>query len=113
MLRSHLRGGVFGGTTGSALGSGLYFTPAYLSDSVNLLVVNGRATLTNPDVVNGRFQLQLFGTVGAEYQVEASTNLQDWIPISTNPVPRGGVADFVEADSTFLPHRFYRALFLP
>jgi hypothetical protein len=107
------RNGVFAGTTGSALGNGLYFTPAYLANGVRLDVVDGTARMTNAAVVNGRFQLQLLGTVGGRYQIDASTNLTNWASISTNLIPGSGFTNFIDVDSVLFPRRFYRALFLP
>jgi hypothetical protein len=107
------RNGVFAGTTGSALGNGLYFTPAYLANGVRLDVVDGTARMTNAAVINGRFQLQLLGTVGGRYQIDASTNLTNWASISTNLIPGSGFTNFIDVDSVLFPRRFYRALFLP
>jgi fibronectin-binding autotransporter adhesin len=113
ILSAASRSGVFGGTTGSSLGGGLYLTPAYLANGVRLDVVDGMATFGSPKVLAGQFQFQLAGTVGGKYQIEASTNLLNWTAIATNQVPGSGLTNFVDADSAFFPRRFYRALFLP
>jgi hypothetical protein len=107
------RSGVFVGAAGSALGNGLYFTPAYLANGVRLDVVDGTARLTNSAVVGGQFQLGLLGTVGGRYQIDASTNLANWTSISTNLIPGSGFTNFIDSDSAIFPRRFYRALFLP
>jgi hypothetical protein len=107
------RTGFFAGTTGSSLGGGLYFTPTYLGSGVRLDIVNGMATLGSPRMLAGQFQFRLAGTVGGKYQIEASTNLLNWTAIATNQIPGDGATNFVDAQSSSLPYRFYRALFLP
>ncbi len=113
ILMAGSRGGVFAGTSGSALGNGLYFTPAYLANGVRLDVVDGTARMANAALANGQFQLTLLGTVGGRYQIDASTNLANWASISTNLIPGGGFTNFIDSDSAIFPRRFYRALFLP
>ncbi len=113
ILTAASRSGFFNGTTGSALGSGLYLTPAYLANGVRLNVVDGLPGITNLAKVAGKFQFQLSGTVGGNYRIEATTNFSNWTAISTNQVPGSGITNFIDADSALLPYRFYRALFLP
>jgi len=107
------RSGVFPVVVGSAVGNGLYLTPAYLANGVRLNVVNGTPTLTNLARASGRFQFQLQGTVGGNYQIDATTNLANWVSIATNQIPGAGFTDFIDTDSAFFPYRFYRVLFLP
>jgi pectin methylesterase-like acyl-CoA thioesterase len=68
--------------------------------------------LTQPDVSNagfsgGLFTLTVGGQTGPDYEVLASTNLTDWIPLVTNTSP---VMPFMYADpdSGSFPTRFYR-----
>jgi len=56
-----------------------------------------------------RFTLSTPNTDGAEIQIEASTNLQSWVPIATNSVS-GGVFTYSDAITTNSRQRFYRAL---
>ncbi len=113
ILTATSRSGFFNGTTGSALGGGLYLTPSYLANGVRLNVVDGLPGITNLAKVAGKFQFQLSGTVGGNYWIEATTNLVNWATISTNQIPGSGFTNFIDADSVLLPHRFYRALFVP
>ncbi len=61
---------------------------------------------------DGRVQLQLIGTAGRSYVIQASTNLVQWIPLSTNAVA-GGSVDFVDTTAVDLKQRFYRAILAP
>jgi hypothetical protein len=56
---------------------------------------------------DGTFHLDIPGTNGLVYCVEASTNLMEWTPILTNTVA-GGSIDFVDPDAGLFPQRFYR-----
>ena len=49
------------------------------------------------------------GITGAQYVVQASTNLVNWTPINTN------ITTFTNLDYaiTNLPYRFYRILYVP
>ena len=55
------------------------------------------------------FTFQLAVPVGCTYVILATTNLQDWIPVSTNVALTGSVA-FADTSATNNPMRFYRAL---
>jgi VCBS repeat-containing protein len=55
------------------------------------------------------FQLKLSGPVVPSYVIEASTNLTNWIPISTNSGVGGDVV-FTDFDAANFSPRFYRAL---
>ena len=41
--------------------------------------------------------------------IYATTNLESWMPICTNP-PTTNAILFLDADSTNFPYRFYRAV---
>jgi hypothetical protein len=58
---------------------------------------------------NNTFEIQLSGSAGASYVLEATTNLMDWIPISTNPAG-GSLFDLVDPGASNYSYRFYRAL---
>ena len=60
----------------------------------------------------GGFQFLISGNYGARFQVEGSTNLLDWIPLSilTNTY---GSAQFFDSTATNSPNQFYRSLTLP
>jgi hypothetical protein len=56
----------------------------------------------------GQLKLQFQGVEGRQYVLEASTNLTEWVLISTNTVV-GGTISLVETDVYAFEQRFYRA----
>ncbi|PYX29583.1 MAG: hypothetical protein DMG80_14255, partial [Acidobacteria bacterium] len=54
------------------------------------------------------YHFELRAYPGQNYVVEASTNLTDWVPVSTNVAEIGSVL-FTDVVGTNYPHRFYRA----
>ena len=95
------------------------------SHSNYLFLPNNRSVTTGPDqlnidftayrwnalsiegVSNGVLHLAYAGTNGQTYRVLASSNLTDWIPISTNTVSSSNLFDIF--DSTGERARFYRS----
>ena len=55
------------------------------------------------------FSFQLSGAPASTYVIEASTNLTDWTPISTNSGLTGSVV-FTNSEAANLSQRFYRAM---
>lgn len=68
-------------------------------------------TLTNIMVAAGQFQFQVNGTVGSNYIVQATTNLNspNWISLRTNAAP----FLFVETNVSQFQRRFYRGSVAP
>ena len=60
---------------------------------------------------NDQFRFTITGTPGANYLVQAATNIAApvWIPVATNPAP----FQFTESNADFFPQRFYRSLVAP
>jgi hypothetical protein len=58
---------------------------------------------------NGVFQLGLSGVAGSNYVLEVSTDLINWIPISTNLAP-ANVFELTDSNAAAFPYRFYRVL---
>jgi hypothetical protein len=56
---------------------------------------------------DGRFVLHVLAPPGPAYVIESSTNLFEWLPISTNTTPESPY-DFVDSDAPNYPLRFYR-----
>lgn len=54
----------------------------------------------------GQFSFTVTGTAGDPYAVEASTNLVNWIVLTTNTVP----FNFVDTNASHFSRRFYRAV---
>jgi arabinogalactan endo-1,4-beta-galactosidase len=59
---------------------------------------------------NGHFQFSLTGLTGqGAVEIEASTNLMQWMPIFTNP-SAFGTATIIDSNAGSFPQRFYRAI---
>lgn len=58
----------------------------------------------------GLFRFSVNGLWGDNYVVQASTNLTQWVSISTNTIPAGGFIIIVDPSSTNFSRRFYRAV---
>jgi hypothetical protein len=54
------------------------------------------------------FKIQLSGPAGSNYVIQASTDLKNWIPLSTNSAPTGGIS-YTDAAANNLSFRYYRA----
>lgn len=61
---------------------------------------------------DGSAVVQLTGQPSASFAIEASTNLLNWIPLTTNTTT-GGRFDFQDVGATKLPYRFYRGRSVP
>jgi hypothetical protein len=61
---------------------------------------------------NGSFQLQLTTIAGRSYVVQASTDLVNWVALTTNLAP-SNITIFIDPSATNFPRRFYRAAQLP
>jgi hypothetical protein len=55
------------------------------------------------------FKILLSGPPGSNYVIQASTDLKNWTPISTNAAPTGSVS-YTDAAAKNLPFRYYRAM---
>lgn len=55
------------------------------------------------------FVFSVTGSVGTNYQLQASTNLTSWVTLATNTSP----FTFTETNAVWQPARFYRAVFQP
>jgi hypothetical protein len=118
--------GLLDGRTNSALtlvsvsptNAGNYFVVASASGGSSTSAV---ATLTvnliPPGIAaatfsfNGGFNLDLSGTPGLAYIVEAATNLSpsaNWLTLATNTIGTNGVWQFADTTATNFPMQFYR-----
>jgi hypothetical protein len=64
------------------------------------------ATLTAAVQPGGKFKVSVNGVPGYRYEIQASTNLMDWIPLQTNTAP----FVFVDPDAGKFQQRFYRTV---
>ena len=56
---------------------------------------------------NNQFQIGFYGNPGSNYVLEATTNLSNWTPISTNAAPTTPF-NMIDPGATNFPYRFYR-----
>jgi hypothetical protein len=89
------------------------FQPGATVNSVNnsirtTVYPTDAATLTAAVQPGGQFNLSVNGIPGHLYEVQASTNLMDWVPLQTNTAP----FVFVDPDTGKFKQRFYRTLYL-
>ena len=74
------------------------------------IYTNAAATMSGSlNATNGQFQLNVAGVVGLSYEVQASSNLVNWITLWTNTSP----FSVVESNSAAYPQEFYRSVFVP
>ena len=92
--------------------SNLVLNVRYSPGSVTLEVDPVIFGLTNSVYTNGAFQFSLDGPPASAYDIQASSNLIDWITIGTNS-PFTGTLNFIDTNAPTLDHRFYRARIYP
>lgn len=93
----------------NALLNGLFFSAAPATQGVT---TGQMQTLLAPRVASGGFQLALSGIAGQTFVVQASTNLVNWTPISTN-VLTSTQLNWVDPAASAFTSRFYRAVPTP
>ncbi len=102
-------------TTPSVLSTNTIFV--FVTDNSTLLEATNNFTviiLPNPPVLklsatNG-FQLTFDTFSNVTWQIDASTNLLDWLPLLTNTAGPSGTIQFTDLLATNYPWRFYRAV---
>jgi hypothetical protein len=72
----------------------------------------GAIILQNPAVTNGFFQFTVISGLGQPLRVDASTNLQLWVPLTTFTNVSGSF-NVIDPGSTGFPRRFYRGVVIP
>jgi hypothetical protein len=60
-------------------------------------------------LANGQFELGFTGAVGSNYVLQASTNLINWTPLSTN-LALTNFFNLLDPNATNFPSRYYRVL---
>jgi hypothetical protein len=114
--------GVATGTNGSSLtiphfratNEGSYWVVAsnYLSTATSspaTLLLNSPLRFNSLLLTSNSLQLQIAGLSGSNYIIQSSTNLSDWISISTN-LDSTGLLNFTATNLASLPAQFYRAV---
>jgi len=79
---------------------------------LSLTITNAIYFVTPGIALNANgFQLQLAGPIGSNFVIQASSDLKNWVSISTNPAPSGNVS-YLDVSAKTNTVRFYRA-FIP
>lgn len=102
----------FGGMTGVAFGNNTFVAVGLMGTIItrNLAsAVNDPATL-GFGRSNGALRLNLAGSVGSMYVLQATSNLVSWSSISTNTIPDSGMITILDLGSTNKSRMFYRAI---
>lgn len=66
-----------------------------------------------PPQTDGTFQAAFAGTPGQTFIVEASADLQNWTPISTNVADANGRVLIIQSNALAFPSRFFRGVLPP
>lgn len=86
-----------------------------ISSNATLTVLSSTITNTIYFVTSGLalnasgFQIQLSGPAGSNFVIQTSSDLKNWVSISTNPAPTGSVT-YLDTPAKTNTVRFYRAL---
>lgn len=78
------------------------------SDTVTLSLIYPSVLITSAQMVTNGFRMQMSGPNASNYVVSASTNLNNWTAISTNPAFSGNVI-FTDTTAQSRRMRFYRS----
>lgn len=97
---------IFGGTFGPPVNFTLKIV-----DTV-IVVKQPRPYLYGPYASTNGQRITISAPLGKTNVIEASSNLTDWLPVSTNFVTVSPF-DFVDLETNSLKHRFYRAVQAP
>jgi hypothetical protein len=95
------------GTNVSAYAAEASLAGTPVSPALALITANAAFSFTN-----GVFGFEVAGPAGSNVVIQASTNLQTWIPLQTNLLG-SGLLHFSDAQSPANRHRFYRAQLSP
>ncbi len=84
------------------------------SNSLSQIIVVANPTIgqvsITPPKADGTFQASLVGTPGQTFVLQASTDLVNWINISTNMADASGVISFVQSNAVAFPSRYFRGM---
>jgi hypothetical protein len=82
-------------------------------ETVGLITVNfaaaNKLSIGGTSVTHTGAFLTFAGTPNASYNIQASTDLINWATIATVVATPEGIVQYLDTDSTTMPHRFYRA----
>jgi uncharacterized repeat protein (TIGR03806 family) len=106
---SPLYTGPFNLLNNATLSASAFATGYVNSVSANALFLVQPLRFTSQGFTNNAFTLSFAGATGSNYVLQASTNLSDWVSISTNTAPTN-LFLLTDQDATNFPYRFYRVL---
>ena len=106
---SFLYSAPFNLTNNATISAAAVETDYFNSIAVSAQFIVAPVMLLSPNFTNGVFQMQLVGSIGSNYVLQASTNLVNWTPLATNPATTN-LLNFIDPHSSNYPNRFYRAL---
>ncbi len=96
--------------TGSATFSANAYEAGYNNSvAASALFIVQPLMFTSAGFTNQVFQLGFAGATGSNYVLQASTNLVNWVPLSTN-VASTNLFNLFDPGATNFPYRFYRVL---
>ena len=79
-----------------------------------LSVAPGNNPITDfQNLANGMFTFRFYGEPGINYVLQDSTNLVNWLPLTTNQVSSLGYIEFTNIFGSNQNRRFYQALVAP
>ena len=84
-------------------------SPAVSVSTSVLPIVAAPAILSPAGFVNGQYSLTVLGTTNAQYVVQASTDLVNWVSVQTNTPP----FTYVDTEAGQFNQRYYRAVSVP
>ena len=89
--------------------STLYTGPLVLRQSAGVKAVPPVLFTPSGYLSNGWFNLEAAGMGGGNYILQGSTDLVDWVSLSTNVAPASPF-NLSDPQATNYPHRFYRVI---
>jgi hypothetical protein len=92
----------------SQAGNAMYAPAADVVQSL-FVVPAGSELVAGQRLGNGRFQMAFYGTVGSNYQLQASTTLTNWAPLFTFACTNTPTT-VVDTNATNYSRRFYRTV---
>ena len=74
--------------------------------------LDAQVKLTAAAAADGKVQLQLLGKPGGVYVVQATTDLTNWVSLSTNTATLTGLLSVADSQAASFRQRFYRGIVL-
>ena len=98
--------------TSATVSASAYATGYVNSVAASALFLVQPLRFTSQGFIPSGFQLGFAGALGSNYVLQASTNLMNWTPISTN-LALTNEFNWLDSQATNYPHRYYRVLRQP